>query len=162
MSSAIGHFGSFVIAILSGFACVGSYTHAVEETRAGLLGLGGRDLRQCLGIPSDFYLDGEVEQQTYRFEHDDEPEAVYGSGGIGGTSVWGRTSSDPSHDPVDRAVDARNESYCQIDFELTSGQVTSVSAQGRTREGLNADSTCLLRARRCVRYADEDEVSPEE
>lgn len=85
----------------------------------------GRDLRQCLGVPTDFVIDGDVEQQSYRFEHDDAPEAVHGPGGIGGV-------------------------------------VTGVSAQGRTREGLNSDATCLPRAQPCLPYADEEEVEATE
>jgi len=47
--------------------CFGSYERAVEETRAGLIGKTGRELRGCLGVPTDFDRDGEVELLTYRW-----------------------------------------------------------------------------------------------
>jgi hypothetical protein len=162
MSSAFGRRAVLVVVTLFAFACVGSYSRAVEETRAGLLGLGGRELHQCLGVPSDFVIDGEVEQQSYRFEHDDDPEAVYGTGGIGGVMIGSQSRGDRGDEPRGFPVDDHDESYCQLEFELRNGRVTRVSAQGRTREGLNADASCLLRAQPCLSHADEDEFEATE
>ena len=161
MSPAIAWLPALLLTTLCAFACLGSYSRAVEETRSGLLGLAGRDLRECLGVPSDFAIDGDVEQQSYRFEHDDPLDAVYGTGDVDG--VFGsRGPGDRGYDPHEFPVDDRDVSYCQLDFELTKGRVTRVIAQGRTREGMNADASCLLRAQPCLSYADEEGVDATE
>lgn len=139
-----------LIACLS--ACLGSYSRAVEETRAGLLGLEGRDLRNCLGVPTDFEIDGDLEHQTYRFERDDLWDDRIGSGGIGGAEIGRYPPVDRRYDPHEFPIDERDRSYCQLDFELSEGRVTRVLAQGRTREGMNADASCMLRAQRCLPY----------
>jgi hypothetical protein len=151
-----------IVVTLCACAGFGSYTRAVEETRAGLVGLSGRDLRECLGVPSDFVIDGDVEQQSYRFEHDDELETVYGAGGSRGVLIGSRTPGDRSYDPHGFPVIDRDPSYCQLDFELSKGRVTRVSAQGRTPEGMNADASCLLRAQPCLSYVDEEDVEATE
>ena len=151
-----------VVATLCVFACASWYAREVEETRAGLLGIAGRDLRECLGVPSDFQIDGDVEQQSYRFEHADEREMAYRTGDIGGGAIRGRGPGDRAYDPRGFHKDDDDPSYCQLDFELTQGRVTRVSAQGRTREGMNADASCLLRAQPCLPYADEDEADATE
>lgn len=142
-----------IAAALGVTACLGSYSQAVDETRAGLLELDGRDLRDCLGVPSDFDIDGDVEHQTYRFEgHDpfgDDFGANHGDGIVIGSQLPSDWPGFPSDEP--------DPSLCQLDFELTSGRVTRVEAQGRTREGMNADSSCMLRARRCLPGADQDD-----
>jgi hypothetical protein len=142
-----------IAAALGVSACLGSYSQAVDETRAGLLALDGRDLRACLGVPSDFDIVGDVERQTYRFEgHDpfgDDFRADRSDAIVIGSSLPSDRLGFPSEEP--------DPSYCQLDFELTSGRVTRVEAQGRTREGMNADSSCMLRARRCLPGADQDD-----
>ena len=142
-----------IAAALGVTACVGTYSQAVDETRAGLLELDGRDLRDCLGVPSDFEIDGDVERQSYRFEgHDpfgDDFRADHGDGIVIGDALPSDRLGFPSDEP--------DPSYCQLDFELTSGRVTRVEAHGRTRDGMNADSSCMLRARRCRPGAGEDD-----
>ncbi len=135
-------------------ACLGSYSRALEETRAGLLGLDGRALRACLGVPTDFTVDGDFEQQTYRFERDDDFGGLEPPGGIGGVVLGGRGPTDRGYEPGGFPSDEPDQSFCQLDFELTQGRVSRVSAQGRTREGMNADGSCLLRAEPCLDYVD--------
>ncbi len=151
-----------VAVILCTCACLGSYSRALDETRAGLLGLEGRDLRGCLGVPTDFVIDGDVEQQTYRFDRADEFDSVPRPGDIGGVVIGGRGPSERGHDRGGFQRDEPDTSYCQLDFELTKGRVTRVSAQGRTREGMNADGSCLLRAEPCLSYADDEEAPTRE
>jgi len=69
--------------------CAGSYQHAVDETRAKMIGLTGRELRQCLGVPTDFDREDEVEFLTYRWvlERDRAGTAHVGSGGVGGIVI---------------------------------------------------------------------------
>ncbi|MBM4337508.1 MAG: hypothetical protein FJ108_16600 [Deltaproteobacteria bacterium] len=142
-----------ISAALGVTACLGSYSSAVDETRAGLLQLDGRDLRECLGVPSDFDIVGDLERQTYRFEgHDpfgDDFRADRGDGIVIGNALPRDRLGLPSDEP--------DPSYCQLDFELTNGRVTRVDANGRTRDGMNADSSCMLRARRCLPGSEEDD-----
>jgi hypothetical protein len=51
------------------------------------------------------------------------------------------------HEPADFHGDEPDRSFCQLDFELTKGRVTRVSAQGRTR-GHERHGNSLLRAGR--------------
>ncbi len=133
-------------------ACVGSYSRAVEETRAGLVGLSARDLRRCLGAPTEFDTVGEVEQQTYRFEL--ERDDAFSSHGWDGPVVVGRGTSGSGGFETHR--DRLDQSYCQLDFELRGGVVTAVRSDGRDARGMNASGACLLEARRCI-PSDEDE-----
>lgn len=160
MSPGIAHRAAAVIVTACTCACLGSYSRALDETRAGLLGLDGHDLRGCLGVPTDFTIDGDLEQQTYRFEPDDEFEPPYRAGDIGDVVLGGRGPSDRRYQPGGFPRHEPDHSFCQLDFELTKGRVTRVWAQGRSREGMNADGSCLLRAEPCLSYADE-ETAPE-
>jgi len=135
-------------------ACVGSYSNAIEETRAGLVGLPAKELRRCLGAPTDVAMlsDG-VEQQTYRFQHeDDAPTFSSGSGNVivSGRPLPGMGSVATSGRGTTVATD------CELDFELRNGAVADVRARGRDSRGMNADGACLLQARRCL--PDEEEV----
>ncbi len=160
MTSGSGRCAAAILAIALASAgtsaCVGSYAHRVDETEAGLIGLDARALRACLGVPTDFAIDGEREHQTYRYERDDELGAPYpptdgdSSVVIGG----GRFPTVRSYERDGFPRDEPDHSYCQLDFELTDGRVSAVSAQGRTREGMRADGTCLMRAEPCLAYAD--------
>jgi hypothetical protein len=160
MSSGIARRGIAVFGIAFTCACLGSYSRAVDETRAGLIGLAARDLRACLGVPTDFVIDGDVEHQTYRFAHEDEFDSSSPIGGIGGVVIGDRGPSDRAYDPGGFTRDEPDPSYCQLDFDLADGRVTDVWAQGRTREGMNADGSCMLRAEPCLSYAD-DEGAPD-
>jgi len=162
MSSGIAHRAAAVFVSACTCACLGSYSRALDATRAGLLGLDGRDLRACLGVPTDFVIDGDLEQQTYRFEHDDEFDTGHRPGDIGGVVIGGRGPSDRSYEPGGFPRDEPDQSFCQLDFELTRGRVTRVSAEGRTREGMNADGSCLLRAEPCLSYAEEESAPNDE
>lgn len=144
------------VALVASAGCTAWNTREVEATRAGLVGLSGLELRKCLGVPTDFNVDGDVETQGYHFELDDD-EAGFEAGrldaDLGGMQLPGGRGYEPRGFPFDDGPPP----YCQLDFELVKGKVTQVSAQGRTREGLNADTTCLLRAQACVPQADEGE-----
>jgi len=133
-------------------ACVGSYSRAVEETRLGLMGLSGRELRQCLGAPLEVDLRDGVERQTYRFEREREPwQMSTSSGGLPGPVVDTRGASSG----VGSAHEESPNGFCQLDFELREGGVTQVFARGRDAQGMNAAGACLLEARHCIPYEDE-------
>lgn len=127
-----------------------SASRELDETRAGLLGLSGLDLRECLGVPSEFEIEGDVERQSYRFEHDDEPAISLGTATSGGGMSELHLPSERGYDPLVLPPDSSVPSWCRLEFELTRGRVTKVEARGRTSEGMVADSRCLLAARRCL------------
>jgi hypothetical protein len=156
MSSGIARRAAAILSSACACACLGWYSRAIDETRAGLLGLDGRDLRACLGVPTDFNIDGDLEQQTYRFERDDAFAEAPRTAAIDGSVLGGRGPSDRAYDPDRFPRDEPDQSFCQLDFELTKGRVTHVTAEGRTREGMNADGSCLLRAEPCLDYADDE------
>ena len=118
--------------------CVGSYERAIDETRAELIGLSGRDLRRCLGVPTDFDRDEGVEYLTYRWVFKPkQPMGVttgIGSGGIGGIVV-GRKDAGGGYDPLGFPRDPSEQSTCQIVFELHKDAVTKVTAHGETEIG---------------------------
>lgn len=151
------------IAALALTGCVGSYERAIDETRAELIGLTGRDLRQCLGVPTDFDREDGVEYLTYRWVFKpQQPMGVttgIGSGGIGGIVV-GRQDAGGGYDPLGFPRDPSEQSTCQIVFELQKGAVTHVSAHGENEVGNKSDGRCLMRARRCTDIrADSDAAS---
>jgi hypothetical protein len=127
--------------------CFGSFDEAVEETRSGLIGKTGREIRECLGVPSDFDTHDDQDYLTYRWTPDPEhrtPLADYGGVVIGrreqgnvGTPLG--TDRSPDHEP-----------FCELDFVIASDGVKQVTATGRDEAGLRADSTCMMRARSCV------------
>jgi hypothetical protein len=154
MSSGFVGCASVLFAIACASGCLGPYAHRLDETRAGLIGLDGHDLRACLGVPTDFSVDGELEQQTYRFERDDELGQPFPDD-LGAVVIsGGRDPLTRSHESDGFPRDPPDQSFCQLDFELERGRVTRVAAQGRTREGMNADGTCLMRAEPCLAYSD--------
>src|SRR5882672_9389872 len=152
---------SLVAAALALAACAGSYERAIDETRAELIGLTGRDLRQCLGVPTDFDREDGVEYLTYRWVFKpQQPMGVttgIGSGGIGGIVV-GRQDAGGGYDPLGFPRDPSEQSTCQIVFELEKGAVTRVTAHGETETGLESDGKCLMRARRCTEVRAESDA----
>jgi hypothetical protein len=131
--------------------CVGSYERAVEETRAKMIGLTGRELRQCLGVPTDFDREDDVELLTYRWVLErDRGNAVHvGSGGVGGI-VIGRRDAGGGYDPLGFPRELDEKEFCELRFQLEKGGVTKVTASGRDDVGQRADGPCLMRARHCV------------
>ena len=131
--------------------CAGSYQHAVDETRAKMIGLTGRELRQCLGVPTDFDREDEVEFLTYRWvlERDRAGTAHDGSGGVGGI-VIGRQDAGGGYDPLGFPRELDEKAFCELRFELEKGGVTKVTASGTDDVGQRADGPCLMRARHCV------------
>ena len=142
-------------------ACIGSYEQAVEEVRAGLIGKTGRELRACLGVPTDFDREGDVELVTYRWVFEPKRSGAIGttgaigSGGVGGI-VIGRRGAGGGGDPLGFPRDPADEAFCQIDFELAKQGVTKVTASGRNDAGMSANGECLMRARHCVDAEDDD------
>ncbi|MFI5317880.1 MAG: hypothetical protein ACHQ6T_19435 [Myxococcota bacterium] len=146
------------LAALALAACAGSYERSVEETRAGLIGKTGRELRACLGVPTDFDREGDVEFLTYRWVLTPKRGAAtsaIGSGGVGGI-VIGRQGAGGGGDPLGFPRDPGEAAFCQIDFELAVQGVVKVTASGRDDVGMSANGECLMRARRCVDASDGD------
>ena len=151
--------GVGLAAALALAGCV-SYEAAVEATRADLIGLSGRDLRRCLGVPTDFDRDGGVEYLTYRWVLTPKQPGramTIGSGGIGGIVV-GRQDAGGGYDPLGFPPDPSQQATCQIVFRLEQGAVAKVTAHGESETGHQSDGKCLMRAQRCADVADADEL----
>jgi hypothetical protein len=152
---------ALALAALVGGGCFGSYERAIDETRSELIGLSGRDLRHCLGVPTDFDREDGIEYMTYRWVFKPrQPMGVHtsvGSGGVGGIVV-GRQDAGGGYDPLGFPPDPSQMSTCQIVFELREDAVSKVTAHGESQSGLESDGKCLMRARRCTDVrADADE-----
>jgi hypothetical protein len=143
---------AFCLGALALASCLGSYEREVEETRAGLIGKTGRELRACLGVPTDFDREGEVELLTYRW-FDRKNGTTAGSSGVGGVVV-GQHGIGSGSATLPFPRDPEEQAFCRLDFSLDKTGVTKVSAVGRDEVGLRADAECMLRARHCV---DDDE-----
>lgn len=148
---------ALVLGALALAGCV-SYERAVDETRADLIGLSARDLRSCLGVPTDFDREEGVEYLTYLWVFKpQQPMGVttgIGSGGIGGIVV-GRQDAGGGYDPLGFPRDPSEQATCQLVFELRKGAVSKVTAYGETEMGLKADGKCLMRAQRCTDVREE-------
>jgi len=127
--------------------CSGSYERAVEETRAGLIGKTGRELRGCLGVPTDFDRDGEMELLTYRWFSSPK---VKNGGPVTGGIVIGQGGISAGGDPRGLPRGPEEQAFCQLEFSLGKNGVTKVTAHGRDEVGLRADGECMMRARHCV------------
>ena len=142
-----------ILALFALCACVGSYAKEIEDTRAGLVGLTGRELRRCLGAPAEVEILDRVEQQTYRFTPQHDPWVSVQSGSGSGPTIGTHTVPAPGTFGSDAGRDS--PAYCQLDFELRDGRVAQVRSEGRDEQGMNASGSCLLAARRCL--PDEDQ-----
>ena len=133
-------------------SCIGTYQREIEETRAGLIGKTGLDLRDCLGVPADLDTQGDQEFLIYRWVFDEQrpPSDDVGTlGGLGGITI-GRRAHDGHADPLGYPAEDRKQSTCELAFTLDKSGVTQVSAHGTDETGLRADGACMLRARPCV------------
>ena len=119
--------------------CIGSYEEVAEETRAGLIGKTGSELRDCLGVPADFDQKDGQEILTYRWTLKPTPRPRFGP-----DTVLTRRE-----DPT-RSDDPNSQGRCELVFVLGRDGVTQVTAHGRDEVGLRADSQCLVSAHRCV------------
>ena len=143
------------VACLALLGCAGSYEEQADATRAALIGKTRRELRKCLGVPTDVETDGVTEYLTYRWVYDENKRDKIGSGGYGGI-VLGRSGAAGGGDPMGFPPDPDQQSYCQLVFSLDKSGVTEVTASGRDHTGLRPETSCLMRARHCVDddYAD--------
>ena len=120
---------ALLVGALALAGCVGSYERAIDETRAELIGLSGRDLRRCLGVPTDFDREDGVEYLTYRWVFKpQQPMGVttgIGSGGIGGIVV-GRQDAGGGYDSA--RLPARPVGAVHLSDRLRA-------AQGRRHQG---------------------------
>ncbi|HTO07646.1 MAG TPA: hypothetical protein VMR86_11405 [Myxococcota bacterium] len=134
--------------------CLGSYDRAVDETRAGLIGKSESELRQCLGVPTEFDQEGGEEFLTFRWtvKPDGRPRLSPGGGVVVGIDPRG------PRDAQGFPIDPERGPFCQLDFVLGKEGVTKVVATGRDDVGMRIDGQCMMRARRCLdrNYDDAD------
>jgi len=134
----------------AGAACLSTSV----RLREALVGLPGRELRQCLGSPLDVAEQGGTEVARYRWADLVEQRSAFG----GAERIDTYTKDRVRDWPVDgRSEEDRKKlgrrgrlGYCELRFALREGAVQSVEAEARSTQGINLDSECLLRARECV------------
>jgi len=151
--------GGFLLALV---ACSALGTTSAQLKKK-LVGVSGLELRKCIGVPARTSVDGASEFLTYRWAIEDQESAFVDPE----ERVRRRGRVNPidgtpgSLDPFDTSADPGDElrvprrgreklGYCELIFELREGHVHGVEAEGRTSEGLNRDTDCLVRTRRCI------------
>jgi len=119
--------------------CFQGYEQVAEETRAGLLGKSGRELRDCLGVPAEYDQEDGQDLLTYRWTFKPTPRPR-----MGPDSALTR-----NEDPT-RSTDPKDLGHCELVLRLGANGVSQVTVHGRDPQGLHADSQCLAEAHRCV------------
>jgi hypothetical protein len=111
-----------------------------DELKRALIGVDARELRSCVGVPSNVDLSGEQELLVYRF----------------GAARTMLSESYPPADP-ERVVErvpglsrGRSSDFCELTFALRGGKVEEVRVRARRSSGLNDDLACLRRAHSCT------------
>ena len=120
------------------------------EVQAGVLGLHAREIRRCLGEPTEFELEGETETwHLARRVFPDRPAAV--------SSVSLAFANDRLREAsLERFLNAPATTpippgYCRITTRFNAdGRVDLFEADGIDSRELNADARCMLLARSCV------------
>jgi hypothetical protein len=142
---------SLGLSLVVAAACLSSTSNRLREA---LVGLPGRELRQCLGSPLDVSEQDGTEVARYRWA-----EQVARQTTFGGAERIDTLTRDSVRDwPVDgRSEEDRKKlgrrgrlGFCELRFALRDGAVQAVEAEARSTVGINLDSECLLRARECV------------
>jgi hypothetical protein len=139
------------IAAAAAAACLTSTSNRLREA---LVGLPGRELRQCLGSPLDVSEQDGTEVARYRWAEQVERPSAFG-----GAERIDTLTRDKVRDwPVDgRSEEDRKKlgrrgrlGFCELRFALRDGTVQAVESEARSTVGINLDAECLLRARDCV------------
>jgi hypothetical protein len=140
---------AFGTAALGAAACM-TYGQEVARIRQGLVGLRALDLRGCLPVPAEVRPEGETEIAIYRWEFTPREERVR-------PSVFEEPEdiSDPELTRerrrfLETGERPRHMAYCELSFELRGGQVQALEVDGRDRNGLNAESDCIMQTRDCI------------
>jgi hypothetical protein len=140
---------ALAIAGLGAVACA-TYGQEVTRIRQGLIGLPALDLRTCLPDPSEIRPDGDTETAIYRWEFKPREDRSHYS-----KFEEPRDESDPDLTRerrrfLEAGERPRHLAYCQLSFRLRGGRVEAVEVEGRDRNGLNAQSDCIMQTHSCI------------
>src|SRR5262249_35764581 len=103
--------------------CFPSYEQIAEETRTGLIGKSGSELRDCLGVPSEYDQQNGQEILTYRWTFKPTPRPHLGPD----SDLTRREDPTRSKDPKDLG-------HCELVLLLGASGVTQVTVHGRDPE----------------------------
>jgi len=141
------------VAALGGGACA-TYGQEVARIRTELLSLAARDLRGCLPVPSEVRTEGETEFAIYRWEYTPREQHVSRTAFEEPSDLGDPDLTRERRRFLEDGVQPRHLAYCQLTFGLRGGRVHSLEVDGRNRNGLNAESDCLMQTRACVPEAE--------
>ena len=120
------------------------------EVQSRILGLHAREMRQCLGHPTEFELEGDIE--VWHLARPVFPDRVptFRSASLSFETERQRDAkverfmSSPASAPIPPG-------YCRLTTRFDAdGRVDLFEADGIDSRELNADARCMLLARRCV------------
>jgi len=142
-----------LILVSLALGCAASLGAAAKQVRSDIIALPALQIRQCLGVPDEFDVVDDAELWIMA-----RPLARKTS------------SSDPSLRPEDSRGLPRKRNpaellarflenpgleeippgYCRLYFEVANKRISAFEAEGRDRDGLNANARCVILARRCL------------
>ena len=131
--------------VLALLAC-GCAARQAAEVEERMTGTEWRLVRGCLGEPHERDFDpalGDRELWMYRFPAFEFVSTQIDLRGTGGQQAAGVSMG------VTGTRDPR-PGYCEYEFTLEDGIVVGMEANGRDASGMNADSRCMRKLRRCV------------
>jgi hypothetical protein len=138
------------------FACL---ARQAAELRARMVGVPARDLRSCLGPPSEFEeVEGRavwVYQTRYAGPGEDVSIVIVRGGGAASALPPRVTSGDVARSTQsDTQQASRSKTLppgsCLLVFELADGRVQRLETAGRTPGGAHAAAECALFVRSCA------------
>jgi hypothetical protein len=126
--------------------CFATFDEVVEETRGKLIGKSGREIRECLGVPTDFDTHDDQDYLSYRWV----PDPLHTPVGEYGPVVVGRREEGNVGAPIGTTETPDKDAFCELDFVIGENGVSQVTVTGRDQAGLRADGVCMMRAHPCV------------
>ncbi len=144
------------LALAAAFACLSTGQQA-REIQARLIGREAHAMRRCLGPPTQHRVaEG---RETWHLALRLEPDEPYVPNGLDGLYVPSNSHYETERERDEKLAAFLSDpararippGYCRFEVELdAAGRVTALRADGRDSRGLNADTHCMLMARRCV------------
>ena len=117
------------------FGCSFERAKVAQQAKSDLVGMKKVEVISCMGAPSSFIKQDNVEVLTYRYDGDSHSIAM-------ATSI----DTDVAIVPMKTARRA-----CIVDLVLTDGVVSRVNYHGRTGGLATQGEQCALLVRNCVR-----------
>jgi hypothetical protein len=129
-----------LLALVGAAACAALFGGGGDLKRQ-LVGLDARELRSCVGVPTNVDVSGDREVLQYHFNE------------TRGKFPGVIPSSDPgvvlNPQPTGELPGRGPSGFCELSFALRGGKVEEVTVHARRSSGLNDDAACLRRAQSC-------------